>query len=420
MGSVADNPALPDTWSEDENIVWKTPVAGRGWSCPVVWGHRVFLTTSINSGQTEPARKGLYLGGNRGKMGTVHEWKVLCFDLHRGELLWAYTLHKGAPPEARHLKNSFASETPITDGRRLYAYVGNIGLFTFNLDGKLLWARSWDPVKMRHGWGTASSPCLARGVLYVVNDNDEQSWLTALDAATGDAKWKIDREEGSNWSTPFVWENSVRSELITTGSDRVRSYDLEGKLLWTLAGFSSITVPTPFAEDDLLYIGSGYVGDKRRPFMAIKPGAKGDISLRDGELSSDFVAWSHPQVAPYMPTPILYRDRLYVLADRGLLACFDSRTGQKMYDRKRLGRYGEFNASPIAYNGKIFCFSERGATVVVNAGDTFEIDGINQLDEMIMATPAVAGDRLLIRTTGHLYCIGKEAATAAEPTPPES
>ncbi|MFT4639427.1 MAG: outer membrane protein assembly factor BamB [Verrucomicrobiales bacterium] len=416
MGVVADNPDLPDTWSETQNVAWKTPVTGRGWSCPVVWGNRVFLTTSINSGETEPAKKGLYFGGNREKAETIHEWKVLCYDLITGKPLWDYQVHRGVPPQARHLKNSFASETPITDGKRVYAYIGNIGLFTFNLDGKLLWARSWDPIKTRYGWGTASSPFLHEGILYLINDNDEQSWLTALDAATGDTRWKIDRDEGSNWSTPFVWENSKRKELITTGTGKVRSYDLDGKLLWTLTGFSSITVPLPIAKDDLLYIGSGYVGDKKRPYMAVKPGASDDISLEDGETSNAFIAWSHPQIAPYMPTPILYRDRLYVLLDRGMLACYDPKTGEEIYKRKRLGRFGEFNSSPIAFNGKIFCLSERGATVVVKAGDEFEIDHVNELDEMIMATPAIVGDRLLIRTTEHLYCIRNEGLPVVDST----
>lgn len=407
-GHAPDNPALPDTWSETENVAWKIPVPGRGWSCPVVWDNKVFITTAIDSGESEPPKPGLYFGGNRDKVTTIHEWQVHCINLNDGKSLWKHTVHKGVPPEARHLKNSFASETAVTDGERVYFYIGNIGLFTYDLDGKLLWEKKWDPVKTRYGWGTAASPILHDGILYVLNDNDEQSFVTALHAKSGKVKWKIDRDEGSNWSPPFVWTNSKRSELVTTGTGKVRSYDLEGNLLWTLTGLSSITVPAPLAKGDLLYLCSGYVGDKKRPLFAIKPGASGDISLKEDETSNAFIAWSHPQIAPYMPTPILVDNRLYVLLDRGMFACYDAQSGAEIYRRKRLS--GEFTASPIAYNGKIFCSNEAGDTFVIEADDTFKKPSVNALEEMIMATPAIAGDRLLIRTIHHLYCIRNSKA----------
>ncbi len=404
-GHIASDVTPPEKWSETENVAWKVPVPGRGWSCPVVAGNRVFLTTAIDSGETEPPKPGLYFGGNRDKVTTIHEWQVHCFDLTTGKALWHHSVHKGVPPEARHLKNSFASETAVTDGERVHFYIGNIGLFTYDMKGKLLWKTAWDPVKTRYGWGTAASPLLHDGGLYVLNDNDEQSFLTALDAKTGKPKWRVDRDEGSNWSPPFVWANSKRSELITTGTGKVRSYDLNGKLLWTLTGLSSITVPAPIAKGDLLYICSGYVGDKKRPLMAVKPGASGDISLKEEETSNDFIAWSHPQIAPYMPTPILVDDRLYVLLDRGMLACYDAASGKEIYRRKRLA--GAFTASPIAYGGKLFCSNEAGDTYVIATGDTFNKLHTNALDEMIMATPAIAGDRLVLRTMHHLYCIRK-------------
>ena len=404
-GHLAGPNTPPLTWSETENVAWKIPVAGRGWSCPVVIGNRVFLTTAIDSGEVEPPKPGLYFGGNRDKVSTVHEWQVHCFDVSDGKSLWSHTVHKGVPPEARHLKNSFASETAVADNERVHFYIGNIGLFTYNLAGKPLWRTSWDPVKTRHGWGTAASPILHNGILYVLNDNDDQSFVTALDAKTGKVNWKIDRNEGSNWSPPFVWSNSIRSELITTGTGKVRSYDLDGKLLWTLTGLSSITVPAPIASRDLLYICSGYVGDKERPLFAVKPGASGDISLEEDTYANDFIAWSHPQIAPYMPTPILVGERVYVLLDRGMLACYNANSGEEIYRRKRLP--GEFTASPISYAGKLFCSNEAGDTYVVNVGDTYKKTHTNSLDEMIMATPAIAGDRLIMRTIHHLYCIRK-------------
>ena len=407
MGVAADNPKLPETWSKTENVAWYTPVAGMGWSSPVVWGNRVFLTTAVTEGEIEKIKEGLYFGGERPKPSDVHEWRVVCLSLDTGKTIWEKTVHKGVPSHARHLKNSYASETPVTDGDRLYAYIGNVGLFTFDMDGNELWQRKWKPVKTRYGWGTAASPCLDGDRLYVINDNDEQSFFTALDTKTGDVIWRKDRDEGSNWSPPFVWKNELRTEIITTGSGKVRSYDKDGNVLWTLGNLSSITVTSPFVHDGLLYFGSGYIGDKKKPFFAIKPGASGDISLGDDETSSEFIIWCQKTSAPYMPTPVLYRDRLYILLDRGLMSCFDAKTGKNIYDRERLGRSAAFTASPLAWNGKIFCFGERGETVVIEAGDTFKEVGRNELGELIMGTPAVAGDSLLIRTVSGLFCFRK-------------
>ena len=406
MGTV-ENPNLPDTWSPTENVAWKAAVPGRGWSCPVVHGKRIFLTTAVSAAEEEKVKEGLYFGGERPVPSAAHEWRVLCLDLESGKTLWEKTVFKGAPFHARHLKNSYASETPVTDGERLHAYIGNVGLFTFDMDGNELWNRKWDPVKTRYGWGTAASPILHRDRIYVLNDNDSASFLTALDRKTGEVIWKVDRDEGSNWSPPFVWENALRAEIITTGSGKVRSYDLDGKLLWTLTGLSSITVPSPFASEGLLYFGSGYVGDKRKPFFAIKPGATGDISLKDEETTNAFIAWCQKGAAPYMPTPVLYQGRVYILLDRGMLSAFYAKTGRQLYDRERLGGATQFTASPLAWNGRIFCFSERGQTSVIEAGDTFKLVRQNDLEELIMATPSIAGDSLLIRTEGHLWCIRK-------------
>jgi outer membrane protein assembly factor BamB len=271
---ITENPALPERWSQMENIAWKIPVAGMGWSSPVVWGERIFLTTAISSGEIEKVKEGLYFGGERPSSKDEHEWRVLCLDLKTGKTIWEKSVHKGVPAQARHLKNSYASETPIVDGERVFAYIGNVGLFVFDLDGKSLWERKWDPVKTRHGWGTAASPFLHKDRIYIVNDNDDQSFLTALDKKTGDVIWKKDRDEKSNWSPPFVWKNELRTEVVTTGSGKVRSYDLDGNVLWTLSGLSSITVTSPFESGGLLHFGSGYIGDRRKPWFAIRPGAK--------------------------------------------------------------------------------------------------------------------------------------------------
>ncbi|HEY6169064.1 MAG TPA: PQQ-binding-like beta-propeller repeat protein, partial [Verrucomicrobiae bacterium] len=204
----------------------------------------------------------------------------------------------------------------------------------------------------------------------------------------------------------FVWENSSRSEIVTPGSGRVASHSLDGKLLWSLRGMSSITIATPYTDGSLLFVSSGYVGDKSRPLYAIRPGASGDISLKSNETSNAFIAWSHPTAAPYNPSTVVYDGRLYVLHDRGLLSCYDAKTGAMRYDRERLPNGLAFTSSPWAAAGKIFCLNEDGVCYVVRAGDRFELLHTNKLadDDMCMATPALAGDRLLIRTAARVYC----------------
>jgi len=405
---VADHPNLPDRWSTNENVAWRIDVPGRGWSSPIVWGERVFVTAVASEGETELPKKGLYFGGERQQIPRAeHRWLVLCYDLKSGRELWRQEAHRGTPPNQLHLKNTYASETPVTDGERVYAYFGNVGLFCYDLEGKKLWSTNWPPVKTRYGWGHAASPALHEGRLFVVNDNEEKSFAVALDAKTGRQLWRVERDEKSNWATPYVWQNEQRTELVTCGTKRIRSCDLDGKLLWELGGMSTIVIPTPFSQFGLLYAGSGYVGDKTRPVFAIRPGASGDISLKSGETTNAFIAWSHPTAAPYNPSPLVYRTEFYVLFDFGFLACHDARTGRLVYEKQRIRPEGNtaFTASPWAANGKIFALSEDGDTYVFAAGREYKLLHKNSLDEMCMATPAIAGDRLLIRTLTKLYCV---------------
>ncbi len=403
-----DGRRLPERWSATENVAWKTDIPGRGWSSPIVWGDRVFLTTVVNTGESEEPKKGLYFGGDRPTPPeSVHHWKVICLNLSDGRVLWDRRVHEGAPATARHLKNSFASETPVTDGRRVYCLFGNVGLFCFDLEGRRQWTLPLKPHKTRLGWGTAASPVLHKDRIYLVNDNDEESYLLALNKETGEEIWRTERDEKSNWSTPYVWKNELRTELVTCGTGRVRSYDLDGKLLWSLAGMSSITIATPYAHDGLLYISSGYVMDRSKPIYAIRPGANGDISLADDQTSNRWIAWSLEKAAPYNPSTLLYRSQLYVLYDRGLLSSFDPRDGSEIYGPERIPKGRAFTSSPWAYGGMVFFLNEDGVTFVAKAGRSFEVLHTNALaeDDMCMASPAIAGDRLLIRTSARVYCL---------------
>ncbi|MCL5096075.1 MAG: PQQ-binding-like beta-propeller repeat protein [Candidatus Omnitrophica bacterium] len=407
-GAVGSNAQLPEQWSASKNVAWKRDIPGRSWSSPIVWADTVFVVTAISPGESEPAKKGLYLGGERPNAPRPeHQWKMLCLDLNTGAIRWERLLHQGPPPEPVHLKNSYASQTPVTDGKRVYAFIGNVGVFALDFEGHPAWSRPVHPRKVRYGWGPAASPVLYGDRLYLVNDNDEQSYLLAMDKTTGKEVWRTERDEKSNWSTPFIWVNDQRTEIVTAGTGAVRSYDLEGKLLWRLEGMSSITVATPYADAGLLYVSSGFIADKTRPIYAIRPGDNGDISLQPGQTNNTGIAWSQPLAAPYIPSTLVYDGRLYVLYDRGELSAFNARTGAPLYTREKLPEGLHFTASPWAGNGHIFCLNEDGITFVLRAGDRFELLHTNKLaeDDMCMATPAAVGDRLLIRSAVRLYCI---------------
>ncbi len=403
---VGDPARLPDAWSATEHVAWKTNIPGRGWSSPIVRDGNVFVTTAVrDGGELEPVKKGLYLGGDRPAPKESHRWIVYGLDLGSGRIVWEREVHRGIPVHGHHLKNTLATETPVADGERVYAYFGNVGLFCFDLEGKPLWSKRWESVPTRHGWGTAASPVLHGERIYVVNDNDRQSFLVALDRKTGEQVWRIDRDEKSNWATPFVWENGQRTEIVTPGTGRVRSYGLDGRLLWELGGMSVITVPTPVAAHGLLYVTSGYVMDRRKPLYAIRPGASGDVSLEGDQDRNEYIAWCQKMAGPYNPSPIVYGKYLYVLYDMGLFSCYDAVTGEAVYKHRISPGARAFTASPWACDGKIYCLSEDGDTFVIRAGPEYELLGKNRLGELTMATPAIVRDGLIIRTESHVFRI---------------
>ena len=404
---LADDKDLPTQWSTTKNVVWNTQIPGRGWSCPIVWGDKIFLTSVIKMGDLEAPKKGLYFGGERPDPSPdTHLWMVYCIDWKTGKILWEKLAHQGVPQQSIHIKNTYASETPVTDGQRLYAYFGNLGLFCYDLDGNQLWSQKWGSSKIIYDWGTAASPVLHQDRIYILNDNQEQSFLVALDKKTGNEIWRVNRDEKSNWATPYIWQNPQRTELITSAKGAVRSYDLDGKLLWQLTGMSSIVIPTPLTGHGLLYISSGYVGDKTRPIYAIRPGAAGDISLKDDQASNKFIAWSQKKAGPYNPSPLIYGDYLYVLYDLGHLGCYHALTGKEVYPKQKIDPKAKaFTSSPWANNDKIFCLSEDGDTFIIEAGPNFKVISQNNLNEMCMATPAILRGNIIIRTLTKLYRI---------------
>ena len=419
-GVAADHPSLPDQWGPAQNIVWKIDVPGRSWSSPVIWGDHVFVTTAINTLETESLLPvASYVSRSNGgtmtfmdvsKPSAPHRWVLYDVDLKTGRIRWERVAHTGVPAKSRHLKNSYAAETPVTDGERGYVYFGDVGLFVYDMDGKPLWSRSMDALEMQTGFGHAASPVVDDSRVYIVNDNEEQSFIAAYDKRTGAQVWRVDRKEASSWTTPLVWKNELRTEIVTAATGGVRSHDVNGGLLWQFTGMSTFAVPSPLASGGLLYVMSGYTASALRPAYAIRAGATGDISLKPDQTSNEFIVWADRTLGTFHASPLVYRGCYYILHDRGFLTCNDPGTGKPIYPRQRISSdTATFTASPWAYNGKVFALSEDGDTFVFQSGPEFKVLGKNSLNEMALATPAVAGGSLIIRTASKLYRISKSS-----------
>jgi outer membrane protein assembly factor BamB len=437
--ATATETGLPVEWDAKKNIAWTAQLPGYGWSSPIVWGDKVFVITAVTEKQKKPTAGfggggGFGPGGGRpggGRPGgggfgrmrpppdVMYRWEVYCLDAADGKVLWKQTATEQKPAIPIHPSNTYATETPVTDGERVYAYFGMTGVFCFDMSGKQLWKADLGSYRMAMGHGTGSSPALADGRLFVQCDNEEKSFLVALDARTGKELWKTSRPERTGWSTPLVWKNKERTEVVCIGSPRVRSYDpATGKQLWELGGMSGQSKASAVAGTDLLFVGTpggfggrgpggdeGAGGGRGRPLVAVKAGASGDITLKDGAESNDGVAWHLPQGGPGTASPLLYQGHLYVIGDRGgFLTCLDARTGKQVYKERLPGGRG-FTSSPWAYDGKVFCLDDSGTTHVVKAGPEFKVLGKNSLDEMCWSCPAVARGSLFLRTVDRLYCI---------------
>ena len=304
------------------------------------------------------------------------------------------------------MKNTYASETPTTDGERVYVRFGELGLYAFDMDGGEVWHVPIPFKQTKSDWGSAASPVLHGDTLIILYDNEEDSWIAAIDKHTGEEIWRTARDEVSTWASPYIWEHEHGTEIVTSGVNRIRSYDLDGHVLWEMDGrMSWASIATPFSVHGLVYVNSGYFRDEHRPAYAIRPGARGDITLREGQTSNEYVAWYQPKGGNYNTSALVYGDIYYSLLDRGFFETYDAHTGRQVYGRQRVSVGSSFTASPWAYNGKIFAASEQGDTYVIKAGPEFEVLAVNSLDEMIMASPAIVGDRLILRTRSKVYSI---------------
>lgn len=412
-GVAASDPGLPTQWSKTDNVAWVQDVPGWGWASPVVWGNNVFISTVVADEDERQPSKGLYLGqGVRDPSPGIHRWLTICYDLDTGEKLWQHEAHTGEPSVPRHPKSTYAAETPVTDGERLYVLFGDVGLYCYDLDGTLLWSNPIKPKKTFMDYGAAASPVVHENQVFVVYDNLEGSWIAAFDTKTGKQRWKSPRDEQRSWATPLVWKNELRTELVVPGLKRNRSYSLDGELLWEFDGrMSSLVIPSPFEAHGMVYIASGYVGDRHRPTFAIKPGASGQIATDEDYSENPFIEWYQPKASPYNTSQIVVEEYLYTVYDQGFITCHNAKTGDEVFGKTRFPGKASFTSSPWAYNGKLFCLSEDGQTFVLEAGAEFKLLQTNSLDEMCAACPAIVRDKLIIRTASRLYCLTRKNKT---------
>jgi outer membrane protein assembly factor BamB len=410
---VADGQHPVVAWDAEKgvHVRWKTAVPGLAHSCPVNWGERLFVTTAVSSGPKTEFRPGLYGDVDSVNDKSEHEWRVYCLDRRTGRVHWQRSACKGVPRVKRHAKSSQANCTPATDAGHLVACFGSEGLYCYDHDGNLLWRRDLGTLDAGwfydadYQWGFGSSPVLYRGRVIVQCDVGKGSFLAAYDVGTGKEAWRTPREELPSWGTPTVVEGPAGAELITNASKFARGYDpATGRELWRLGRHAQITVPTPVSCKGLIFITSGY--RPIQPIYAVRPGARGDISLKEGQKERPAVAWSTDKGGPYMPTPIVYGDYLYTCSNAGVVVCYEAKTGKQVY-KERLGGRGGYTASPVGADGRLYFTSEENGVRVVRAGPKFELLSVNPMGEPCMATPAVCDGMIFVRTQHHVFGLGR-------------
>lgn len=419
---VASGHTLPTSWSSPDGagVRWRLEVPGRAHSSPIIWGDRLYLTTAVSENGSGEFRHGLYGDVDSAGNDAVHSWRLYAVDRHTGDIEWFREARRGKPRADNHIKATQANATPTTDGEHIVAILGSEGLFAWNRRGELLWQMDlglldtgwfYDP---SYQWGHSSSPILFDNRVIVQVDRSSGSYLAAFDVATGHQLWRTERENLPSWGTPTLLRSGEVTELVTNGSHLIRGYDPStGKELWSLGPTSEVTVGTPVIGHGLAFVTGGY--PPVRPIYAVRPGGRGDLTLGESRESSEFVTWSKGRGGTYMPTPLVYGNHLYTLANNGIFTCYDARSGEQVYRERIKARGGTaFSASPVAGDGKIFLASEDGDVYVVKAGSSFEVLATNAMPEVIMATPAIAEGTLYIRSLSHLYAVASPPSDGGE------
>lgn len=416
---IADGPQFPERWNvaTGENILWRTSIPGLGHSSPVLWGNRVFVTTAVSSRGDAIFRTGPYGGGESSDDTSSQRWVLYALDAATGSVVWEQTAHEGAPRDKRHVKSTYASSTPATDGRLVVAWFGSHGLRAYTVEGKPLWTVDLGRVSAGAAgaagieWGPASSPVIWNGLVILQIDTHHDSFVAALSAETGEQVWKTERDETPSWSTPTIVTTATGAELVLNGTNFVRGYDPRtGQERWRIAGGSPIATPTPVKAGELSIIASGGMGSPR-PIVAVRHGARGELrpDVNTGQVkASSKLVWSATGRGPFTPTPLAYLGVLYVLANNGVLDAYDAATGAELF-RARVPEIGSgFSASPVAADGKIFLANEDGAISVIAAGRTFRHVATSEVGETIMATPALSRGVIFVRGKNSVFAIAQQ------------
>lgn len=403
-GTAAADANPPTTWSETENIRWKVAIPGTGHAAPIIWEDKVFIQTAIKSEAPEADDdnpfSGFFQEGRGGSEGWF-KFDLIAIDRNTGDTLWQKTLKELAPHEGTHGDASFASNSPVTDGEHVYAYFGSRGLYCVDMMGNVKWEKAIGMMYKRNTFGEGSSPALYGDTLVIQQDHEGESFITALDKRTGDVLWKTDRNERTTWSSPIIVESDGKPQVITTGTNRIRSYDLAtGELVWDGNGLTANSIPSPVAANGYAYLMSGFRGSDLRAIHLAK--ATGDIS------DSDAVVWKYNRDTPYVPSPLLYKGVIYFLkSNQGILTAFNVETGEAYYGPQRLQGVSGVYASIVGASDRVYIAGRNGVVNVIQHGPEFKVLGKNKLDESFNASPAIAGSELYLRGTHHLYCIAE-------------
>ncbi len=408
----------PTSWSDTSNIKWKTSIPGRGFSTPVIWGDRIFLTTAVPTGKPAPtaATSSAAPDANQRRVGgeavpqAEQKFEVICLDRKTGKILWQRTAKVAFPHEGYHRTyGSFASNSPATDGKYTYAFFGSRGLYCYDFNGKLIWQKDFDvQMKIKLAFGEGTAPLLMNDRLIITFDHEAGSFIVALDKKNGKELWRVPRDEPSSWSTPFLVDYQGRKQVVVAASNKVRSYDPDnGKLLWEAAGLGSNVIPAPVHQNGVVFVMSGHRDPK---LMAIKLGKEGDLT------GTDAVLWSHTRGLAYTTSPVLHDNKLFYVTDNGMLTALNATTGEPHYAQVRLPKTYNFKASPVGANGKLYLATEDGDVVIVKMSEKFEVLATNTLtDQVFISTPVIANGELFLRGQNTLFCIS-EAKGAAQPT----
>ena len=402
---------LPTEWSDTKNIQWKTEIPGRGHSSPIIWDKKIFLTTSIEGPIVPGAKAVTHI--RRGQeyrhpdsVGGDHSYtiKVLCLDRDTGKILWEKTAYEGAVYDDRHRKNTFASGTPVTDGKYVWTLFDAEGVYCYDFDGKLVWKTSLGRFA-KMGMGNGMSPVLYENLLILQCDQEDGgpgSFITALDKLTGKEVWRVARTQRKTWATPVLVRTQERTELIASGAESTVSYDpATGKELWQCEGVVSHAIPSAVTGHGMVFVSGGSSGQPKLA-IGIRLGGSGNLK------GTPYVVWKYNKGTAYVPSPILYGDYLYLMTDAGLVTCLEARTGAVKYEGGRVPVPATFSASPVAFDDKILLTSEDGDTFVLKAGSTHEVIRTNSLGEPVFASIAIGAGKLFIRGAKHLYCIGNK------------